>query len=145
MGAGLPAAIAVAMLNPRRPVLAVCGDGGFMMNSQEMETAMRLHLNLVVLVLQDNAYGMIRWKQAADGFADFGMTFGNPDFAAYARAHHAKGRQVETADGLVPALEAAFREGGVHLIAAPIDYTENTRVLIDELQSAVLDFSGERQ
>jgi len=115
------------------------------MNSQEMETAVRLRLNVVVLVLQDNAYGMIRWKQQVDGFPDFGMTFGNPDFVAYARAHHAKGRQVETADGLVPALEAAFRKGGVHLIAAPIDYTENTRVLIDELHSAALDRSGEPQ
>src|ERR1700726_1887937 len=90
MGAGLPAAIAVAILHPRRRVLAVCGDGGFMMNSQEMETAVRLCLNLVVLVLQDDAYGMIRWKQQVDGFPDFGMTFGNPDFAAYARAHYAK-------------------------------------------------------
>ena len=139
MGAGLPAAIAVAILHPHRRVLAVCGDGGFMMNSQEMETAVRLGLNLVVLVLQDNAYGMIRWKQQADGFADFGMTFGNPDFAAYARAYHAKGSQVEAADGLVPALEAAFRARGVHLVAAPIDYSENTRVLIDELRSAALD------
>jgi acetolactate synthase-1/2/3 large subunit len=66
-------------LSPR-PVLAVCGDGGFMMNSQELETAMRLGLNLVVLILQDNAYGMIRWKQAVDSFADWGLTFGNPDF-----------------------------------------------------------------
>ena len=134
MGAGLPAAIGAAMLNPHRPVLAVCGDGGFMMNSQEMETAVRLSLNVVVLVLQDNAYGMIRWKQQVDGFPDYGMTFGNPDFAAYAKAYHAKGAKVETADGLVPALETAFRDGGVHLIAAPIDYDENTRVLIDELQ-----------
>ena len=139
MGAGLPAAIAVAILYPRRRVLAVCGDGGFMMNSQEMETAVRLGLNVVVLVVQDNAYGMIRWKQQVDGFPDFGMTFGNPDFAAYARAHYAKGSEVETADGLVPALEAAFRESGVHLIVAPIDYSENTRVLMDELRSAALD------
>jgi acetolactate synthase-1/2/3 large subunit len=144
MGAGLPAAIAVAILHPRRRVLAVCGDGGFMMNSQEMETAVRLRLNVVVLVLQDDAYGMIRWKQQVDGFPDFGMTFGNPDFAAYARAHYAKGSRVQTADGLVPALEAAFREGGVHLIAAPIDYTENIRVLVDELRSAALDSQAER-
>ena len=66
--------------------MAVCGDGGFMMNSQELETAVRLHLNLVVLILQDHAYGMIRWKQAVDGFPDFGMTFGNPDFVTYAKA-----------------------------------------------------------
>jgi acetolactate synthase-1/2/3 large subunit len=127
------------MLDPDHPVLAVCGDGGFLMNSQEMETAVRLGLNLVVLVLQDNAYGMIRWKQQADGFPDFGMSFGNPDFAAYARAYHAVGSQVETADGLIPALGAALRAGGVHLIAARIDYSENIRVLTNELQSAALD------
>jgi acetolactate synthase-1/2/3 large subunit len=112
---------------------------GFMMNSQEMETAVRLRLNVVVLVLQDNAYGMIRWKQQVDGFLDYGMTFGNPDFAAYAKAYGAKGAKVQTADGLVPALETAFREGGVHLIAAPIDYDENTRVLIDELQGPFVE------
>ena len=134
MGAGLPAAIAAAMLFPDRRVLAVCGDGGFLMNSQEMETAVRLGLDLVVLVLEDKAYGMIRWKQATDGFADFGMTFENPDFPAYAEAYGAKGSRVATADGLAPALERAFREGGVQLVVAPIDYSENTRVLIDELR-----------
>src|SRR5882762_6466517 len=103
MGAGLPSAMMAAMLHPTRRVLAVCGDGGFMMNSQELETAARLRLNLVVLGLQDYAFGMIRWKQAADGFADFGMTFGNPDFVAFARAHHAGGTRVGTAEGLVPA------------------------------------------
>ena len=95
MGAGLPSAMMAAMLNPNRRVLAVCGDGGFMMNSQELETAARLKLNLVVLILQDNAYGMIRWKQAADGYPDFGMTFGNPDFVAYANAYGVKGSRVE--------------------------------------------------
>src|SRR4029077_6411690 len=80
MGAGLPSAMMASVLYPARRVLAVCGDGGFMMNSQELETAVRLGLNLVVLIVQDNAYGMIRWKQGIDGFADFGMTFGNPDF-----------------------------------------------------------------
>jgi acetolactate synthase-1/2/3 large subunit len=79
MGAGLPSAMMAALLHPERRVLAVCGDGGFMMNSQEMETAVRLKLNLVVLILEDGAYGMIRWKQAVDGFADWGLTFGNPD------------------------------------------------------------------
>ena len=133
MGAGLSAAIGVALLAPEQRVLAVCGDGGFMMNSQEVETAVRLGLNIVVLILQDNAYGMIRWKQEEDGFADFGMTFGNPDFPAYARAYGARGHRIETADGLIPALQVAFREGGVHLIAVPIDYSENKRVLIDEL------------
>jgi acetolactate synthase I/II/III large subunit len=135
MGAGLPSAMMAAMLNPQSRVMAVCGDGGFMMNSQELETAVRLRLNLVVLILQDNAYGMIRWKQAVDHFADFGMTFGNPDFVAYAQAYGAKGSRVESADGLVPALEAAFAGGGLHLVAVPVDYSENMRVLVDELKS----------
>ena len=78
MGAGLPSAMMAAMLHPDRRVLAVCGDGGFMMNSQELETAVRLKLNLVVLILDDNGYGMIRWKQAVDHFPDWGLTFGNP-------------------------------------------------------------------
>jgi acetolactate synthase-1/2/3 large subunit len=134
MGPGLPAGIMAALLYPQRRVLAVCGDGGFMMNAQELETAVRLRLNLVVLILQDDAYGMIRWKQAIDGFADFGMTFGNPDFVAFARAHHAGGARVESAEGLAPAMERAFREGGVQLVAVPIDYSENTRVLVDELR-----------
>src|SRR6516225_2058470 len=115
MGAGLPSAMMASMLHPARRVLAVCGDGGFMMNSQEMETAVRLRLNLVVLIIQDNAYGMIRWKQGIDNFADWGLTFGNPDFVKYAQAYGAKGARVETADGLAPALENAFRDGGVHL------------------------------
>ena len=135
MGAGLPSAMMASILHPDRRVLAVCGDGGFMMNSQEMETAVRLKLNLVVLILQDDAYGMIRWKQAVDDFTDWGLTFGNPDFVKYAEAYGAKGARVEDADGLAPTLEAAFRAGGVHLVTVPIDYSENIKVLVDELQS----------
>jgi acetolactate synthase-1/2/3 large subunit len=108
-----------------------------MMNSQEMETAVRLGLNLVVLILVDNAYGMIRWKQAVDHFADFGLTFGNPDFIKYAEAYGAKGSHVATADGLVPTLEAAFKSGGVQIVTVPVDYSENVRVLIDELRAKV--------
>jgi acetolactate synthase I/II/III large subunit len=137
MGAGLPSAMMAALLHPKRRVLAVCGDGGFMMNSQEMETAVRLKLNLVVLILEDGAYGMIRWKQAVDNFADWGLTFGNPDFVKYAEAYGARGWRVESTDALIPTLEAAFTAGGVHLVAVPIDYSENTRVLVDELRSRV--------
>jgi len=137
MGAGLPSAMMAALLNPDKRVLAVCGDGGFMMNSQELETAIRLKLNLVVLILEDNAYGMIRWKQAVDGFPDSGMTFGNPDFVRYAAAYGATGRRVTEADGLAPALEAAFAAGGVQIVCTPVDYTENIRVLVDELNESV--------
>jgi acetolactate synthase-1/2/3 large subunit len=135
MGAGLPSAMMAAMLFPERRVLAVCGDGGFMMNSQEVETAVRLGLNLVILILQDNAFGMIRWKQASDGFADYGMSFGNPDFVLYAQSFGIKGARVDGAEDLVPTLEAAFTEGGVHIVCVPVDYSENSRVLIDELNA----------
>jgi len=139
MGAGLPQAMAAALMHPGRRVLAVAGDGGFMMNSQELETAVRLGLNLVVLILRDDAYGMIRWKQAAGDFPDWGLTYGNPDFVAYAESYGAKGHRVECAEAFQPLLEAAFRDGGVHLIDAPIDYSENTRVLIDELKDMQAD------
>ncbi|MBR1208276.1 MULTISPECIES: acetolactate synthase large subunit [unclassified Bradyrhizobium] len=137
MGAGLPSAMMAAMLYPKNRVLAVCGDGGFMMNSQEMETAVRLKLNLVILILEDSAYGMIRWKQAVDNFPDFGLTFGNPDFVKYAESYGAKGSRIESTEAIVPTLERAFSGGGVHLVVVPIDYTENKRVLVDELREKV--------
>lgn len=134
MGAGLPSAIMAATLYPKRHVMAVCGDGGFMMNSQEIETAIRLKLNLVILVLTDNAYGMIRWKQAVDEFQDYGMTFSNPDFVQYAQSYGATGMRIENISDFRPTLENAFKQGGVHLISIPIDYSENQRVLIEELR-----------
>ena len=139
MGAGLPSAIMASMIYPDRRVMAVCGDGGFMMNSQEMETAVRLGLNLVVVILNDSAYGMIRGKQSVDGFPDFGMSFGNPDFVRYAESYGAKGSRISAVEDLVPVLEAAFAGGGVHLVDVPIDYSENTRVLVDELRNRTPD------
>jgi acetolactate synthase-1/2/3 large subunit len=133
MGAGLPSAMAAAMVHPDRRVMAICGDGGFMMNSQELETAIRLNLNLVVMVLNDSSYGMIRWKQKAGGFDDWGLEFDNPDFVKYAESYGATGHRIETADGLITTIEKAFKAGGVHLIDLPVDYSENQRVLIDEL------------
>lgn len=137
MGAGLPSAMMAAILYPQRHVMAVCGDGGFMMNSQEMETAVRLKLNLVVLVLRDNSYGMIRWKQAGNGFPDWGLEFGNPDFVAYAQSYGAQGHRLEASEDFVPLLERCYSEGGVHLVEAPVDYSENKRVLIDELAEKI--------
>ena len=135
MGAGLPSAMTAAMLHPERRVMAVCGDGGFMMNSQDLETAIRLNLNLVVLIIEDNGYGMIRWKQQADGFPDFGLRFRNPNFVQYAKAYGAQGKRVRATEDLAPSLEAAFQRQGVYLIVVPVDYSENQRVLIDELKS----------
>ncbi len=134
MGAGLPSAMAVALLKPEQRVLAICGDGGFMMNSQELETAKRLGLNLVVLVITDNGYGMIKWKQQQSGFDEFGLSFDNPDFVKYAESYGVSGETVTEAAAFVPALERAFKAGGVHLIDVAVDYSENTRVLVDELK-----------
>lgn len=137
MGAGLPSAMMAAMLYPERRVMAICGDGGFMMNSQEIETAVRLKLNLVVLIFNDSSYGMIRWKQSHAGFDDFGLEFGNPDFVKYAESYGASGHRVESAADLVPTFEKAFTKGGVHIIDLPVDYSENQKVLIDELEAKV--------
>ena len=134
MGAGLPAAIATKLVRPERRVLAICGDGGFMMNSQELETAIRLRLDLVVVVLRDNGYGMIKWKQTGDGFADFGLDFGNPDFVAYAESYGAHGVRIRKTGQLIPALTEAFEKGGVHLLEVPVDYSENQAVFVKALK-----------
>jgi acetolactate synthase-1/2/3 large subunit len=138
MGAGLPSAMASAMVYPDRKIMAICGDGGFMMNSQEMETAVRLGLNLTVLILNDNSYGMIRWKQANMGFADWGLTYGNPDFVKYAESYGAFGHRVESAAQLPDLLRHTLATPGVHLIDCPVDYADNDRILnrdIKELSS----------
>lgn len=134
MGAGLPSAMASAMVYPDRKIFAVCGDGGFMMNSQELETAVRLGLNLTVLILNDNAYGMIRWKQANMGFADFGLSYGNPDFVKYAEAYGANGYRVESAAHLKELLAHCRDTPGVHVIDCPVDYSENDRILNSEIK-----------
>ncbi len=140
MGAGLPSAMMSAMVYPGRKVMAICGDGGFMMNSQEMETAVRLGLNFTVLILRDDSYGMIRWKQANMGFADWGLTYGNPDFVKYAESYGAHGHRVESAAHLTELLAHCRDTPGVHLIDCPIDYSENDSILntqIKELSAAL--------
>ncbi len=106
-----------------------------MMNSQEMETAVRLELNLVVVVLRDNAYGMIRWKQYGMGLPDFGLEYGNPDFVQYASSYGATGHKAESAESFLPLLNACFDQGGLHLIDLPVDYSDNQKVLVDELSA----------
>jgi acetolactate synthase-1/2/3 large subunit len=129
MGAGLPSAMAAHLVYPKRRVMAICGDGGFMMNSQELETAVRLQMNLVVLILRDDAYGMIKWKQDAMGFSSYGLDFGNPDFVEYARSYGAHGHRVGKTPDLMPLLETCHSEGGVHVIDLPVDYSENDEIL----------------
>ena len=135
MGAGLPSAMASAMVYPDRKVLAICGDGGFMMNSQEMETAVRLGLNVTVLILNDGSYGMIRWKQANMGFRDWGLTYGNPDFVKYAEAYGASGHRVESAAHLPEVLKQCLDTPGVHLIDCAVDYSDNDQILNKDIKA----------
>ena len=134
MGAGLPSAMMSSMLYPDRKVMAICGDGGFMMNSQEMETAVRLGLNLTVLIMRDDAYGLIRWKQANMGFKDFGLTYGNPDFVKYAESYGAIGHRVTSSEHLTDVLAHCLETPGVHLIDCPVDYTENDQILNHDIK-----------
>tara|TARA_R110002072_G_scaffold59158_1_gene150673 strand:- start:10662 stop:12314 length:1653 start_codon:yes stop_codon:yes gene_type:complete len=129
MGAGLPSAMASHMVYPDRKVLAICGDGGFMMNSQELETAVREKMNIAVLILNDNSYGMIRWKQANMGFDDWGLQYGNPDFVKYVESYGGIGHRVESAEALPGILKKALSEPGVHLIDCPVDYVDNDQIL----------------
>ncbi len=137
MGAGLPAAIAAKIATPEYKVAAICGDGGFMMNSQELETAVRLKLDLVVVVINDSGYGMIKWKQDDSGFENYGLDFDNPDFVQYATSYGAYGHRLTSAEEFIPMLERCLNSSGVHLLEVPIDYSENRRVLTDELQQKV--------
>ena len=136
MGAGLPSAMMAKMVYPERRVMAICGDGGFMMNSQEMETAVRLKLDLVVLILNDSSYGMIRWKQEGMGFPDYGLEFNNPDFVKYADSYGATGHRIGPDDDLATVLEAAFQAGGVHLVDLPVDYSKNGDELFKQIPAA---------
>ncbi len=128
MGFSLPGALAAKLVSPDKRVLVVTGDGGFMMNSQELETAVREHLPFVVLVFVDGGYGLIKWK----GMDKFGEThycdFTNPDLVAYAEAMHCKGYRIAAADELLPTLEEAFRQDVPALIECPIDYAENGKL-----------------
>lgn len=135
MGAGLPSAMAAAILHPEKKVVAVCGDGGFMMNSQELETCVRLNLNLTVLVLNDNAYGMIKWKQNLAGFDKFGLNLGNPDFVKYAESYGVKGYRVTSADEFLHILKECLHTNpeGPKLIEVPVDYTWANDILDNEI------------
>lgn len=129
MGAGLPSAMAAKIVYPEKAVITVCGDGGFMMNSQEMETSVRLNLHIVVIILRDDAYGMIKWKQANMEFENFGLDYGNPDFVKYAESYGAKGWRIHSAEELLPRVQACLNEPAVHLIDVPVDYSLNDETL----------------
>ena len=129
MGFAMPGSIGAKMAFPDRKVLSISGDAGFMMNVQELETAVRKKLNVVAMVWTDGEYGLIKWKQQV-GFQGrhSDLQFNNPDFAALAKSFGMWGVELDSADGIRPALEEAFRQEGPALIAVPVDYAENMRL-----------------
>jgi acetolactate synthase-1/2/3 large subunit len=137
MGAGLPAGIVAKMLFPHKKVLAVVGDGGFMMNSQELETAIRCRVPIVVLLLNDNAYGFVKWKQRNLNLENFGMDLLNPDFVKYAESFGARGLRVERGQNLTKILAQAFQANEVTLVECPIDYLAKYDVFSLELGNLV--------
>lgn len=137
MGAGLPVGMAAKLINPSQKVIVVAGDGGFMMNLADLETAHRLGLDMVVIVLNDNGYGMIKWKQSDMDFADFGLSFGNPDFVKLAESFGVQGHRIEKSEDFKPTVEKALDTPGIHIIDLPIDYSENATSLGDNLKRQV--------
>ncbi len=134
MGAGLPGAMGAKILFPDKAVVALVGDGGLMMSVQEIETAIRLKLNLVVVIVNDNGYGMIKWKQEGAEFTNYALEFGNPDFVKFAESFGAHGARVENADEFKDKLKHALESGGIWLIDCPVDYSENILVFDKELK-----------
>ncbi|MDA3906344.1 MAG: acetolactate synthase large subunit [Bacteroidales bacterium] len=129
MGAGLPSAILAKLINPTKKVISVSGDGGFMMNSQELETAVRLGLNLVIIIINDGAYGMIKWKQEGMGFENFGLDYKNPDFVKYAESYGAIGHRPTSDQNFKKILSLCLKMDGVHVIDLAIDYSLNHYIL----------------
>ena len=128
MGFAMPGAIGAKLAEPGRRVLAATGDGAFLMNSQEIETALRERIPLTVLIWEDDAYGLIKWKMDLELGHDVATSFGNPDFVAYAESFGARGYRVSAAGDLLPMLTEALSADTVSVIACPVDYAENLRL-----------------
>ncbi len=128
MGSALPGAIGAAMVHPQREILAICGDGGFMMNVQEMETATRLGVKITVMVWEDHEYGLIAWKQETEFGNTTDLKFGNPDWAGLARAFGWRCHRVDDSRDLAATIRAAIDESGPSLVIIPVDYRENMKL-----------------
>jgi acetolactate synthase-1/2/3 large subunit len=128
MGIGLPGAVAAKLINPDKKVLAIVGDGGFMMNNQELETALRIGTPIVVLIFNDSNYGLIKWKQEDQYGKSCYVDFTNPDFVKFAESMYAKGYRVEKAEDLIPILEEAFKQEVPVVIDCQVDYNENVKL-----------------
>lgn len=128
MGIAVPGAVAAKLINPKKKVLAITGDGGFMMNSQEIETALRIDTPIVILIFNDSNYGLIKWKQMDKFNKSCYVDFTNPDFVKYAESFGAKGYRIESAEELLPTLEEAFKQEVACIIDCRVDYDENTKL-----------------
>ncbi|WP_375487228.1 acetolactate synthase large subunit [uncultured Mycobacterium sp.] len=128
MSFALPGALGVKLARPDCKVLAAVGDGAFLMNSQEIETAVREHIPLVVLIWEDGGYGLIEWKMDLELGDHYYVKFGNPDAVTYAESFGAKGYRISSADELLPTLKRALDDDGVSVISCPVDYSENLRL-----------------
>ena len=128
MGIAVPGALAAKLIYPQKSIVAVTGDGGFLMNSQEIETAVRLGLSIVILVWNDSGYGLIEWKQMNQFERPSHVTFSNPDFVQYAESFGAKGYRVENTEELLPILKKALADDTVSIIDCPVDYSENLKL-----------------
>ena len=128
MGIGVPGAIAAKLAYPRQTALTVTGDAGFMMNSQEIETALRIGVAIVVLIWNDSKYGLIKWHQDRRFGRDTQIEFSNPDFVRYAESFGARGYRVETAADLLPTLKQAIADDTVAIVDCPVDYSENMKL-----------------
>lgn len=128
MGIAIPGAIAAKLLNPDKRVLAITGDGGFMMNNQELETAFREQIPIVTLIFHDDSYGLIKWKQMDQYGHSSCVDFTNPDFVKLAEAMHGIGYRIEKTEDLLPTLEKAFAQNVPVIIDCPVDYSENVKL-----------------
>jgi acetolactate synthase-1/2/3 large subunit len=129
MAFSLPGAIAAKLVHPERRVLATMGDGAFLMSASDIETAVREEIPLTILVWVDGGYGLIGWKQDLHFARTDAVSFGNPDFVRFAESFGARGYAITAADQLGPALRASLDDGGVSVIACPVDYSENARLV----------------
>jgi acetolactate synthase-1/2/3 large subunit len=129
MAWSLPGAIGAKIARPGAKVLVATGDGAFLMNSQEIETALREHIAMVILIWVDDAYGLISWKMDLELGHDMDTTFGNPDFVAYAESFGAKGYRIGSADELLPTLRTALADDTVSVVACPVDYSVNSELI----------------
>ena len=127
MGIAIPGALAAKLVYPDKKIVAVTGDGGFMMNNQELETALRVGTNFVTLIFNDSAYGLIGWKQINQFGQPAFVDFKNPDFVRFAESMGLKGYRINSAEELIPTLEEAFEQDVPTVIDCPVDYGENVK------------------